>query len=78
MDGVNGWMTCNFSSFSTVFQSEKVIILGDNDRLCAMEPLECKTRVHLATNSVYANTHDRLAYYIPFDSICQMEPMEGL
>ena len=46
---------------------------------CAQwNPYECKTRVHLVTNSVYANTHDRLAYYIPLASICQMEPMEGL
>ena len=38
MDGwMDGWMTCEFTSFSTVF-----VISGrrtyDNERLCAMEP----------------------------------------
>ena len=31
----DGWMTCDFASFSTVFQLYQD---DDNERLCAMEP----------------------------------------
>ena len=31
----DGWMTCDFTSFSTVFQSYQA---DDNERLCATEP----------------------------------------
>ena len=35
----DGWMTCNFMSFSTVFQSyQDNAGVGENERLCAMEP----------------------------------------
>ena len=34
---INGWMTCNFTSFSTVFQSYQGDMGGDNEMLCAIE-----------------------------------------
>ena len=34
-----GWVTCDFTSFSTVFQSLSGRRTGDNERLCAMETL---------------------------------------
>ena len=33
----DGWMTCDFTSFLTVFRSYQDDGLVDNERLCAME-----------------------------------------
>ena len=39
MDGwMDGWKTCNCTSFSTVFQSYQDEKGDENERLCAMEP----------------------------------------
>ena len=35
---IDGWMNCNLTPFSTVFQSYQDIWMGDNERLCAVEP----------------------------------------
>ena len=34
---MDGWMTCDFMSFLTVFQSYQDDVLDDNERLCAVE-----------------------------------------
>ena len=36
--GGDGWMTCDFMSFSTVFSVISGRWADDNERLCAMEP----------------------------------------
>ena len=40
-------MTCDFTSFLTVFQSYQDDVLDDNERLCAMELRLRMRRFHL-------------------------------
>ena len=35
---MDGWMTCDFMSFTTVFSVISGQCADDNERLCAMEP----------------------------------------
>ena len=37
---MDGWMTCDLKSFSTVFQSRRWT--DDNESLCAMEACVCR------------------------------------
>ena len=47
---MDGWMTCDFTSFSTVFQSSGQWA-DDNEMLCAMEPRLWLRRFHVERGS---------------------------
>ena len=44
---MGGWMTCDFTSFSTVFHSNQDNGPDDNERLCAVEPRLRLRRIRL-------------------------------
>ena len=51
---MDGWITCNFMSFQQYFSHIRMMV-GDNERLCAMEPhfvlgCECLWRFHCITS----------------------------